>query len=171
MFCLSEWKSSSSFVMIKEKLSSAPCIPILKSRKGKLRPKNFSNASSTLTSTSPSHIKPLSHNHCTRTWRHWTMRACATVAVYFATSSNAWANGMFGRDIVSFLPMILIFGVFYFFLIRPQQQKQRTKTQQLMAMKTNNGDNYNIQHAHQQRATPPSEPFHNNQPEALARRR
>ncbi len=29
------------------------------------------------------------------------------------------------NPILSFLPLILIFGIFYFFLIRPQQKRQR----------------------------------------------
>lgn len=41
---------------------------------------------------------------------------------------TAWAQGAAGAApsaIVSFLPLILIFGVFYVLIIRPQQQKQK----------------------------------------------
>ena len=33
-------------------------------------------------------------------------------------------GGPEGNPILSFLPLILIFGIFYFFLIRPQQKRQ-----------------------------------------------
>ena len=44
--------------------------------------------------------------------------------------SSAQAQGlgdMFGGagGVAQFLPLVLIFGVFYFLLIRPQQQKQK----------------------------------------------
>jgi preprotein translocase subunit YajC len=44
--------------------------------------------------------------------------------------SSAYAQGlsdMFGSagGVAQFLPLVLIFGVFYFLLIRPQQQKQK----------------------------------------------
>jgi preprotein translocase subunit YajC len=44
--------------------------------------------------------------------------------------SSAYAQGlgdMFGGagGVAQFLPLVLIFGVFYFLLIRPQQQKQK----------------------------------------------
>ena len=48
---LSEWKSSSSLVITKEKLSSDPWTPTLKSRKGKFRPRYLSSASSRFSST------------------------------------------------------------------------------------------------------------------------
>ena len=34
-------------------------------------------------------------------------------------------SGPFGSDLVSFLPMVAIFVVFYFLLIRPQQKKAK----------------------------------------------
>jgi preprotein translocase subunit YajC len=43
--------------------------------------------------------------------------------------SSAYAQGlgdMFsGSGVAQFLPLVMIFGVFYFLLIRPQQQKQK----------------------------------------------
>ncbi len=39
--------------------------------------------------------------------------------------------------LVSFLPLVLVFGVFYFLLIRPQQQKAREHEEMLGALKRN----------------------------------
>src|SRR5689334_25200376 len=44
------------------------------------------------------------------------------------------ATGMFGSA-AQFLPLVLIFIVFYFLLIRPQQQKQKDMRQMLAALK------------------------------------
>ena len=41
------------------------------------------------------------------------------------------------NPIVSFLPLILMFGVFYFLLIRPQQQKQKEQTNMLAKLEKN----------------------------------
>ncbi len=44
--------------------------------------------------------------------------------------SNAYAQGAQQADPFSFLlPMAIIFGAFYFLLIRPQQKKQKAHTQ------------------------------------------
>jgi preprotein translocase subunit YajC len=43
-------------------------------------------------------------------------------------------TGMFGSA-TQFLPLVLIFVVFYFLLIRPQQQKQKEARQMLSALK------------------------------------
>ena len=43
-------------------------------------------------------------------------------------------SGMFGNA-TQFLPLVLIFVVFYFLLIRPQQQKQKENRQMLSALK------------------------------------
>jgi preprotein translocase subunit YajC len=43
-----------------------------------------------------------------------------------------------GFDIMAFLPLVLIFGIFYFFLIRPQQKKM--KEQQAMLAAIRRGD-------------------------------
>lgn len=49
-------------------------------------------------------------------------------------TSTAWAmgappgggsGGQGGNPLTAFLPLILIFGIFYFLLIRPQQKKQK----------------------------------------------
>ena len=43
-------------------------------------------------------------------------------------------SGMFGNA-TQFLPLVLIFVVFYFLLIRPQQQKQKDQRRMLAAIK------------------------------------
>jgi preprotein translocase subunit YajC len=43
-------------------------------------------------------------------------------------------SGMLGSA-TQFLPLLLIFGVFYFLLIRPQQQRQRETRSMLAALK------------------------------------
>lgn len=51
--------------------------------------------------------------------------------------SPAYAQGIGGGDmgaLGSFLPLILIFVVFYFLLIRPQQKKQKTHREMLEAL-------------------------------------
>ena len=51
--------------------------------------------------------------------------------------SSAYAQGFGGGDmgaLGSFLPLILIFVVFYFLLIRPQQKKQKTHREMLSAL-------------------------------------
>lgn len=47
-------------------------------------------------------------------------------------------GGAGGGGIVSFLPLIAIFGIFYFLLIRPQQKKQ--KDQRMMMENLKKGD-------------------------------
>jgi preprotein translocase subunit YajC len=39
--------------------------------------------------------------------------------------------------IIQFLPMVLLFVIFYFLLIRPQQQKQKTHNQMLAKLEKN----------------------------------
>ena len=43
-------------------------------------------------------------------------------------------TGLFGGDLISFLPMIAIFVVFYFLLIRPQQKKAKETRAMLAAL-------------------------------------
>ncbi|HSU04953.1 MAG TPA: preprotein translocase subunit YajC [Acetobacteraceae bacterium] len=49
----------------------------------------------------------------------------------------AYAQGLAGSfgSATQFLPLVLIFVVFYFLLIRPQQQKQKDQKQMLAAIK------------------------------------
>ena len=53
--------------------------------------------------------------------------------------SPAWAQGAAGGGgmelIGSFLPLILIFAIFYFLLIRPQQKKQKEHQAKLTAVR------------------------------------
>ena len=57
--------------------------------------------------------------------------------------STAYAQGITGGlagalgPAAQFLPLVLIFGVFYFLLIRPQQQKQKETKTMLAALKRN----------------------------------
>jgi preprotein translocase subunit YajC len=51
----------------------------------------------------------------------------------YAQSAGAPAGGAF--DLVSILPLVLIFVVFYFLLIRPQQQKMKTHRSMIDAIK------------------------------------
>ena len=54
-----------------------------------------------------------------------------------AYAADAGAAGGAG-GIASFIPLILIFGVFYFMLIRPQQKQAKLQQQFLDEMKTGN---------------------------------
>ena len=47
------------------------------------------------------------------------------IADAHAQSAPAAASSPFGGDLMAFLPMIAIFVVFYFLLIRPQQKKAK----------------------------------------------
>lgn len=58
----------------------------------------------------------------------------ATAYAQNASSSNG-GSFMSKFDVMAFLPMILIFGVFYIFIIRPQQKKAQRHTQSLAQMK------------------------------------
>ncbi|MBI1777521.1 MAG: preprotein translocase subunit YajC [Proteobacteria bacterium] len=52
--------------------------------------------------------------------------------------SSAYAQtggGLGGLDFVQFLPIVLIFVVFYFLLIRPQQKKLKTHKDMLQALR------------------------------------
>ena len=48
------------------------------------------------------------------------------------------AGGAFGSDFMTFLPMIAIFVVFYFLLIRPQQKKAKEHRAMLEALEKGN---------------------------------
>ena len=52
---------------------------------------------------------------------------------------NAWAQNAGGGDpFLSFLPLILIFVVFYFVLIRPQTKKQKEHQEMVNALEVGN---------------------------------
>ena len=61
--------------------------------------------------------------------------AAETVAATDPAADAAAAPGGVIELIVSFLPMILIFVVFYFFLIRPQKKKDQKVKDMLAALK------------------------------------
>lgn len=53
---------------------------------------------------------------------------------------TAWAQGMGGGGppaLVSFLPLVLVFVVFYFLLIRPQQQKAKEHSSMIANLRKN----------------------------------
>ena len=53
----------------------------------------------------------------------------------FISPAYAQGFGGAGAGLESFLPIILIFGVFYFLLIRPQQKKQKQHREMLGAIR------------------------------------
>jgi preprotein translocase subunit YajC len=55
-----------------------------------------------------------------------------TTTLFAQTAAAPGAGG--GLDLMSFLPMILIFGVFYFLLIRPQQKKAQEQRSMIAAI-------------------------------------
>jgi preprotein translocase subunit YajC len=58
----------------------------------------------------------------------------------FPLISNAYAQeagggGITGSGVLQILPIVLIFGIFYFMMIRPQQQQQKVLKAKLAAIK------------------------------------
>jgi preprotein translocase subunit YajC len=57
----------------------------------------------------------------------------------FPLISQAYAQdasgASIGAGVMQFLPIVLIFGVFYFMMIRPQQQQQKALKAQISAIK------------------------------------
>ena len=53
---------------------------------------------------------------------------------------NAWAQGgaTGGDSVLSFLPLIIIFVVFYFLLIRPQSKKQKEHQEMISSLEVGN---------------------------------
>ena len=60
-----------------------------------------------------------------------------TGIAYAATGAPQGAQGAGGgmQTLAQFLPIVLIFGVFYFLLIRPQQKKQKETKEMIESMK------------------------------------
>ncbi len=52
-----------------------------------------------------------------------------------AYAQDASAGGITGSGVLQILPIILIFGIFYFMMIRPQQQQQKLLKAKLAAIK------------------------------------
>ena len=65
-------------------------------------------------------------------------RRCFTIALILGLSvDNAWAQAAGGQgQLLSFLPLIVIFVLFYFLLIRPQQKKQKEHRQMVDSLST-----------------------------------
>ena len=57
------------------------------------------------------------------------------IAVAYAQSAGASAPTSLTQNLVSFLPLILIFGVFWFLIIRPQMTKQKQQRAMVAALK------------------------------------
>lgn len=55
-----------------------------------------------------------------------------TASLFFAQTAPAPA----GNPLMSFLPMVLIFGAMYFFMIAPQRKKQKELQKQIDALST-----------------------------------
>lgn len=66
--------------------------------------------------------------------RIWIASA-ATLAPMTAFAQEAAAAGPTGSPLTSMLPMVLIFVIFYFLLIKPQQKKFKEHTQMLSGLK------------------------------------
>jgi preprotein translocase subunit YajC len=52
-----------------------------------------------------------------------------------AYAQDASGGALGGSGVLQFLPIVLIFGVFYFMMIRPQQQQQKALKAQLASVK------------------------------------
>jgi preprotein translocase subunit YajC len=57
------------------------------------------------------------------------------ISTAYAQSLSGAAGGDIMASVQQFAPLLLIFGVFYFLLIRPQQQKQKEMKAMLAALK------------------------------------
>ncbi|MDE2333701.1 MAG: preprotein translocase subunit YajC [Rhodospirillales bacterium] len=53
----------------------------------------------------------------------------------YAQTAASPAGGLFGPNVLQFAPLVLIFAVFYFLVIRPQQAQQKKLRQAIAAMK------------------------------------
>ena len=53
---------------------------------------------------------------------------------FFISDAMAQTEGLTGGSILSFLPMIALFVIFYFLLIRPQQKRQKQHKIMLSSM-------------------------------------
>ncbi len=64
---------------------------------------------------------------------HWPI---AVLAAGFFLADQAWAEAAAPQQgFAPFIPLILIFGIFYFLIIRPQQKKQKLHAQFLTELK------------------------------------
>ena len=58
-----------------------------------------------------------------------------TIMDFFITTAHA-QDAQSGNPLSFFLPMLVIFGAFYFLLIRPQQKRQKAHTELVGALST-----------------------------------
>ena len=58
-----------------------------------------------------------------------------TSIVYAMGAPQGGAQGGQGNPVMAFLPLIIIFAIFYFLLIRPQQKKQKEHRKFLESLK------------------------------------
>ena len=56
-------------------------------------------------------------------------------AAHAQTAAGNPLGSLFGSNAMSLLPLVLVFAVFYFLLIRPQQQQQKRLRASIAAMK------------------------------------
>jgi len=59
-----------------------------------------------------------------------------TYANAMGTTGGTGATGSGGSALSAFIPIILMFAIFYFLLIRPQQKKSKEHREMLSALKT-----------------------------------
>lgn len=65
-----------------------------------------------------------------------TLVGLTTASAEAATAADASTSAMAGGDIISLvIPMVLMFAVFYFLLIRPQRKKDKKVKDMLSALK------------------------------------
>ena len=57
------------------------------------------------------------------------------ISTAYAQTAGSPLSGLLGPNALQFLPLVLILGVFYFMLIRPQQQQQKQLRASIAAMK------------------------------------
>ena len=66
-----------------------------------------------------------------------TLLRLTDMAVLFAQEAPADGGGGGGFDVISLLPFVAIFVLFYFILIRPQRREQARRREMLSAVKKN----------------------------------
>lgn len=57
------------------------------------------------------------------------------ISTAYAQTAGGPLSGLLGGNALSMAPLVLIFAVFYFLLIRPQQQQQKTLKAAIAGMK------------------------------------
>ncbi len=57
------------------------------------------------------------------------------ISTAYAQTAGSPLGGLLGPNVLQFTPLVLIFAVFYFLVIRPQQAQQKKLRQAIAAMK------------------------------------